>query len=441
MLVTGLASVLGLPGLLALPEPLGRPSPQASSVLPARLSSGLGASRAGSPPPVRLVAAGAYSAYALTAGGRVWAWGDGIEGQLGDGSAYTTSELPVRVGRLLGVSELAASNNTAYALRNGQVWSWGDGSQGQDGNGRTTYFQDRPEPVAHLAEAVGIAAGGYAVYALAAGGEVWAWGDNSSGQIGRHLSVPGSDLPVLVDLHRAGRLDALAAGTATAYALARDGTVWAWGDNAFGELGRPTQLIASTVPLRVPGLRQVVALAANGFTALALGRNGTVWAWGDGSFGELGAARCAARPGGGPGAGKRERASREHAGLRAAPGQPTEGPMSQCPPWPQPRRVVGLAGIRAIAAGGEAAYALSRDGTVWAWGNNAYGQLGDGTTKSSSLPVRVAGLSHVVALAAGGTSAYALETNGSLWAWGANAYGQLGDGTTAASDLPVRVRL
>jgi alpha-tubulin suppressor-like RCC1 family protein len=464
-----LSSTLGLCGPLAPPAALAGPGPAPQSLAagtgsPATLKPAAGTLAVGTPAErsasyhglssalglgrVRLIAAGAYSAYALSAGGQVWAWGDGIEGQLGNGASYTASALPVRVGDLSGVVGLAASYNSAYALRNGLVWSWGDDGQGQDGNGKAAYFEDRPQLVKGLAGVTMVAAGGYSAYALAAGGQLWAWGDNSSGQLALRLSVPGSDLPVRVGLREAGTLAGLAAGTSTAYALGRDGTVWAWGDNAFGELGRPQRLSASTSPLRVPGLGHVKALAANGFTALALVSNGTVWAWGDGSFGELGPTGCQGRRAAGlrvggkghllPG---RSRPTPGRPGAPATAAAPSWAQHNACRPWPKPRRVRGLARIKAIAAGGEAAYALGVDGAVWAWGDNAYGQLGNGTTQSSLRPVRVRGLRHVVALAAGGTSAYALEADGSVWAWGDNAYGQLGDGTTTASDLPVRARL
>jgi alpha-tubulin suppressor-like RCC1 family protein len=383
------------------------------------------------PTVARSIAAGAYTAYAVTSGGQVWAWGDGMEGQLGDGAVYQSSDVPVRVGTLSGVSEVAASDNTAYAVLHGRVWSWGDGSQGQDGNGKVTYFQDHPEPVQNLSGAMRLAAGGYSAYILTTGSKVWALGDNSSGQLGLSLSVASSDVPVRVTLRGAGELQSLAAGTSSAYALSRNGTVWAWGDDAFGELGRSARLGASTVPVRARGVDRAAAVAANGFTAIALLRNGTVWAWGDGSFGELGPTGCSTRPAGTPKLGK---------GARTGP-QPTRQQARTCTFEPTPTRVGGLSGVKSVAAGGEAAYALGANGTVWAWGNNAYGQLGDGTTTSSSRPVRVARLRNVIALAAGGTSAYALEAGGTIWAWGNNAYGQLGDGTTTSSDLPVRVKL
>jgi len=374
---------------------------------------------------VLLVAAGAYSAYALTAGGQVWAWGDGLEGQLGDGLQYTMSVLPVPVRGLSGVSQLAASFNTAYAVRNRQVWAWGDDAQGQAGSGTAGYAQDRPQLVHHLAEVRAVAAGGYSAYALGARGQLWAWGDNSSGQLGLRLSVAGSTTPRAISLGRLGRVAAIAASTSTAYALGHNGTLWAWGDNAFGEAGGAATKTETPVPVAVPGLGKVVAVAANGFTGFGLLRDGTVWAWGDNSFGELGPGPCRSTGGG-------ARAGGAHTGKAGAGG---------CTASPWPKRVPGLDGVTAIAAGGESAYALGAGGTVWAWGNNTYGQLGDGTTRSSPTPVRVTGLRHIVALAAGGTSAYALGAGGVLWAWGNNTYGQLGDGTIAPSDVPIRVKL
>ena len=92
-----------------------------------------------------------------------------------------------------------------------------------------------------------------------------------------------------------------------------------------------------------------------------------------------------------------------------------------------------------IAGGGEHSIALKSDGTVWAWGNNWVGQLGDGTTSHRSTPVQVSGLSGVIAIAGGGYHSIALKSDGTVWAWGWNEYGQLGDGTTSHRSTPVQV--
>ncbi|WP_052487947.1 RCC1 domain-containing protein [Gordoniibacillus kamchatkensis] len=90
----------------------------------------------------------------------------------------------------------------------------------------------------------------------------------------------------------------------------------------------------------------------------------------------------------------------------------------------------------AIAAGGNFSIALKRDGTVWSWGDNSNGQLGDGTNVSKKQPVQVSGLSGVVAIAAGKLHALAVKNDGTVWTWGSNSFGQLGDGTTTSSNVP-----
>ncbi|BEP16380.1 hypothetical protein acdb102_46910 [Acidothermaceae bacterium B102] len=104
-----------------------------------------------------------------------------------------------------------------------------------------------------------------------------------------------------------------------------------------------------------------------------------------------------------------------------------------------PLPVSGLAGVTAVAGGGAGGYALTFDGSVWAWGYNQYGELGNGTTTDSSVPVKIPGLSGVIAVAGGGYAGYALKSDGTVWAWGYNNHGQLGNGTTLDSAVPVQV--
>lgn len=303
------------------------------------------------------LAGGGYSAYAIGAEGRVWAWGDGLEGQLGDGLDGVFSPVPSPVLRLWSAVAVTATSNSAFALRrDGTVWGWGDNDAGELGDGHEGSASTRPVQVRGLRDVVSLAGGDFSAYALQGDGKVWAWGDNAFGQIGAPLSLASSSVPLRVSELKG--VHELAAGSATAYALDGNGKVWAWGDDAFGELARPSRVIVSSAPLLVAGPKRVIAIAASSYTAFALAGNGSVWAWGDDSVGELGTGRC-------------ELAS-----------------SGVCPAARRPVRVSGLSRVVAIAAGGNAAYALEANGTVWAWGYGGYGQLGDGSTKSSDVPVQ-----------------------------------------------------
>ncbi|MEA2828019.1 MAG: hypothetical protein QOG43_2458 [Actinomycetota bacterium] len=172
-----------------------------------------------------------------------------------------------------------------------------------------------------------------------------------------------------------------------------------WGFNGYGQLGEGTVTSRPTATILTP--TKVDAVAAGGFHSLVLS-GGTVSAWGLGHVGQLG------------------RGSTVSAS--------TPGPVGG-----------GLSGVTAISAGVFHSLALRGDGTVWAWGWNAYGQLGDGSLVDRSLPVQVAGLAGVVAIAAGGLHNLALKGDGTVWAWGENGVGQLGTAGPALSTLPHQV--
>lgn len=106
---------------------------------------------------------------------------------------------------------------------------------------------------------------------------------------------------------------------------------------------------------------------------------------------------------------------------------------------PAPIEVAGLDGVIAVSAGDGFTAALGGDGTVWTWGANASGQLGDGTTTDRASPVQVAGLRDVVTIASGGTHALALKRDGTVWAWGSPSFGGIGDATTSGHATPIQV--
>ena len=159
-----------------------------------------------------------------------------------------------------------------------------------------------------------------------------------------------------------------------------------------------------SIPVQVRGLTGITAISA-GFVshAVALKNDGTVWAWGSNGYGQLGDGTTTGRN--------------------------------------IPVQVSDLTGVTAISAGDSHTVALKNDGTVWAWGLNNYCQLGDGTNTNRNTPVQVIGLrTDGIAISAGGLHTVALKNNGTVWAWGLNYSGQLGDGTTTDSYTPIQVR-
>jgi alpha-tubulin suppressor-like RCC1 family protein len=331
----------------------------------------------------------AMTVHVVTAPGEVWAWGGGDVGQLGAGGTVEAM-LPVRVDSLKDAVAVAAGRSTGYALRaNGKVSAWGRGEAGQLGIG-TLANGARPIPLAGLSNVVAIAAGFWTGYALRADGTVCAWGWGGGGQIGDGAL---QDRSAPVEVAGLDRVVAIDAGESTAYAVREDGTVWAWGVGTSGQLGI-AGVTRRLEPAQVPGIDHAVAVAAGDGSAYALRSNGTVWAWGAGESGQLGDGSSA------------DRAS--------------------------PAPVRGLAEVRQIAAAYRSAVAVRSDGTVWAWGAGSGGQLGNETQTGSSLPVQVMAVPEpVVAVAAGGASGYGLGAGGTVWSWGHNDFGQLGNDSLA----------
>ncbi len=330
------------------------------------------------------IAAGVNHNLALCSDGTLAAWGSNSSGQLGTSSSASGVVAVDQTGVLANktIVAIAAGDNHSLALcSDGTVAAWGSNSSGQLGNGNTT--QENLPVLVDVAggsalagkTVVAVAAGSNHSLALCSTGKVVTWGANGSGQLGNGSST-NSSIPVAVNTAGvlAGRtVISMTAGDAHSLARCSDGTLVAWGSNAREQLGnvmKPSMEASSTVPVAVavnpPSLgptaiagKYVTAAAAGYQSSVALCSDGSLAAWGDNSAGQF--------------------------GIGYFPSATTE--------WYAPEAVDRTASAGALAnknaialaAGKHFTLALCSDGTVAAWGNNQSGELGNGTTTSTTL--------------------------------------------------------
>ena len=347
--------------------------------------------------------------------GTVLAWGDNSFAELGDGSTAPSST-PVRVHlpAHTRVTAVAAGEGYGLALTSrGRVLAWGWNNYGElgDGDGDTTADSSTPVAV-HVpagTRVTAIAAGESNGLALTSSGRVLAWGYNYQGESGDGSTSADSSTPVWVHLPAHTRITAVAAGDFYNLALTSRGRVLAWGNNYAGALGDGTMADSSTpVAVDLPHGIRVTAIAAGWSHSLALTSAGRLLAWGDNSSGELGNATV-------------------NDSLTPIPVDLPTGTR-----------------ITAIAANDEYNLVLTSAGRVLAWGDNSFGELGDGSTsvyRFTPAPVDLPAGTRITAISAGYSDCLALTSDGRVLAWGNNIDGDLEDGSTASTSTPAAVDL
>ena len=345
----------------------------------------------------------------------VWAWGLNKNGQLGDGTNNILSNIPVEDDLPTGVTAISAGDDFSLALTySGTVWAWGCTNQANDngvlGNGTNTGSQI-PVQVSMPAGVMvtAIAAGHDFSLALISTGTVWAWGYGIDGELGNGTNT-NSNIPVQVSMPSGVKVTAISAGGGYGLALTSVGKVWAWGYGIDGELGNGANT-KSNIPVQVsiPSGTTITAIAAGHDSGLALVSDGTVFAWGYNGNGELGNGNNAN----------------------------SNIPVSVKIP-------AGIT-VTGIAAGYRHNIALTSGGAILAWGDNHFGELGNGNNTNSNIPVSVnmpIG-STVISISASGDNDFslALTTTGTVWSWGYGIDGELGNGNNANSNIPVQVSM
>lgn len=235
--------------------------------------------------------------------------------------------------------------------------------------------------------------------AIKTNGTLWAWGLNNAGQLGDGTNNPNSIVPIQIGT--ATNWQFISVGAEHSLAIKTDGTLWAWGRNSEAQLGDGTNN-NSNVPIQIGIDNNWVAVSAGSEHNLAKKSNGTLWAWGGNTYGQCG---------------------------NATP------PNSVA----TPQQVGTATNWQNISAVSYHSLAIQSDGTLWAWGLNLNGQLGDGTYINRDVPVAIGFETDWKLISTGWNHSIAIKTDGTLWAWGDNNFGQLGDGTNTYQNQPIAI--
>ena len=363
------------------------------------------------------VAGGRDVTLAVDSQGALRAWGR----QMSVGSPT-----PKKVVLPVAAAAVVAGGQQAYAIGDdGSLWAWGNNSLGQLGDGTTS---NRASPVQVMASGVrSLASGVNHSLLIKTDGSLWVWGNNYSGNLGVGQTGGTQLTPLKLD---DGPFVSVAVGANHSLAVMADGKLFAWGDNSHGQLGNGTTQ-SSDRPIHLGN--GFVAVAAGYFHSLGLRADGTLWAWGLNHAGQLGDGTTISTL-------KPVQIGQNIVAMAAAGynGAAIDelGDLYFWGQWPigggnavyfKPT-VLG-AGMLAVSTGLFHGQALSADGRLWSWGENRLGQLGDGGNLSLSDGVAIG--SDFLDLAAGETFSLALKSDGTVWAWGDDTQDQLGDGPPA----------
>ena len=341
----------------------------------------------------------------------LWVWGENSSGQLGTNDLTHYSSPVQTVAGGTNWKQVSASSSTISGIKtDGTLWSWGLGSLGCLGDNTTTSKSSPVQTVAggtnwkqvSTGFSISIVNANYQA-AIKTDGTLWTWGANLLGALGDNTTTSKSS-PVQT-VSAGTNWKQISTGTGFMLAVKTDGTLWAWGNNTIGQLGDNSIIHRSSPVQTVAGGTNWKYVSAGDNVSAAIKTDGTLWLWGMNSQGELGDNTTTSK---------------------SSPVQTVSAGTN----WKQ------------VAVGTPIVAAIKTDGTLWTWGNNTYGQLGDNTTTSRSSPVQtVAAGTNWKQVSTGLFATAAIKNDGSLWTWGLNgpgAYGQLGTNDSAHRSSPVQ---
>ncbi len=344
---------------------------------------------------------GDYHVVAKKVDNTIWSWGYGDFGQLGNNSNFNEYE-PFSMSNLLNWQSINIGSYSTFLIKtDGTLWGTGNNIYGSLG------INSSVSNVTNLTQ-IGTATNwkqvsgsfGFTV-ATKTDNTLWGWGQNNEYQMGNGTCCADRLSPGQIGTDTDWKLAITCTSVGAGLALKTNGTLWGWGGNAGGLLGE-SNISSRPYPTQIGTDSNWEKLSTGAAHALALKTDGTLWAWGVGVNGQTGD-------------------TLPPTFFRSSP------------------RQVGTDTWIYIACGFQSSFGIKSDGTLWGWGRNDAGQLGDGTTVERRLPVQIGTDSDWVAVAAGYQHGVALKSNGALYTWGTNEVGQLGNGSTTPQPLPTYI--
>ena len=344
---------------------------------------------------MELIIGNYFSVYAILEDGSLYAWGNNESGKLGVGDEVNKNT-PTKVNLPGKIKELITTGWSVYAiLEDGSLYAWGSNEIGKLGVGDEVN-KNTPTKVNLPGKIKELITNGSSVYALLEDSSLYSWGENSYGQLGVGNEV-NKNTPTKVNLP--GKIKELITTGWSVYAILEDGSLYAWGDNSDGQLGVGDEENRNT-PIKVTAINGKVMelIISNSFSVYAILEDGSLYSWGKNSYGQLGV------------------------GDEVNRNTPTK---------------VNLPGkIKKLITSSSASYVILEDGSLYAWGYNYYGELGVGSNEDKNTPTKVTAINGkimdlIINSDKNSTykSIFAIIKDGSLYAWGNNEGGQLGIGS------------